>query len=145
MLLLAILGASSTAAFYSIAMGPFLRLRRNKHKMLKRQQDREEHLKKVRESYPSVSEEARRITGMELEELAQKLRAGELKAAEVLRAFVSVASEANVATNAIVEFLLPEAEEEAARLDALRPEERGPLHGVPISIKVGKTKQQQKH
>ncbi len=54
----------------------------------------------------------------------------------MLEAFLSKAIEVNRSTNAVVEFLLPEALEEAQRLDSLKEEERGTLHGIPFSVKV---------
>ncbi len=60
--------------------------------------------------------------------------------AKVLDAFVAKASEADARTNSVVEFLLPEAAEAAERLDSSareeeEEEERGPLHGIPFSVK----------
>lgn len=54
----------------------------------------------------------------------------------MLNAFMAKAVEVNKKTNAVTEFL-EEAVSRAKGLDALPPHARGPLHGVPISLKVG--------
>ncbi len=55
---------------------------------------------------------------------------------DALSAFVSAAVAANRSTNAVTEFL-DDAKEIARMLDTVPREERGPLHGLPVSVKVG--------
>ncbi len=66
--------------------------------------------------------------------MAGRLRSGALRAEEALEAFVAKAVEVNRRTNAVTEFL-DDASEAARRLDALPSGQRGPLHGVPVSLK----------
>ncbi|XP_046552489.1 vitamin D3 hydroxylase-associated protein-like isoform X1 [Haliotis rubra] len=74
-----------------------------------------------------------RILSLSLAELQAQLQSGQLKCMEVLRAYQSKAMEMNEKLNCVVEPLM-EAEEQAAKLDRQRSK-KGPLHGVPISIK----------
>ncbi len=63
-----------------------------------------------------------------------RLRLGRLTAVEVMEAFIARAVEVNRDVNAITEFV-EEALPKARELDSLPPEDRGPLHGVPVSLK----------
>jgi len=72
---------------------------------------------------------------MDLPQLRDRLQRGELKAVHVLEAFTAAAVAANRRTNAVTEFL-EDALSRARGLDSLPQESRGPLHGVPISLKA---------
>ncbi|XP_076440673.1 fatty-acid amide hydrolase 1-like isoform X3 [Babylonia areolata] len=74
------------------------------------------------------------IVSLGMDDLKAKLQKGELKAVEVLRAYQRKALEVNDQLNCITEPIV-EAEAMAKQLDQLRPEQRGPLHGIPVSIK----------
>lgn len=80
----------------------------------------------------SQKEEA--ILSLSLRDLQHKLREGKLTAVEVLRAYQRKALKVNEAINCITEPIW-EAEAIAVELDQLRPNQRKPLHGIPISIK----------
>ena len=54
--------------------------------------------------------------------------------AQVLRAYQAAAVELSQRTNCVVAWL-EDAEAEAARLEAVAADQRGPLHGVPVSVK----------
>ncbi|TNJ44070.1 amidase [Phaeobacter sp. B1627] len=69
-------------------------------------------------------------------ELAREIRAGSLSAEALMEASLARISERNPELNAIV--ALRDAEElraEARAADAVPPEDRGPLHGLPMAIK----------
>lgn len=68
------------------------------------------------------------------EELLQKLQNGSLGCLEVLHAYQAKALEITNELNCVTEFI-KEAEEWAAKLDGISPSQRGPLHGLPFSIK----------
>ena len=72
---------------------------------------------------------------LSFDDLRVRLQTGSLKALEVLRAYQAKAVEVNRATNCITEFLM-DAEETARLLDHFPEDKRGPLHGIPISLKV---------
>ena len=59
---------------------------------------------------------------------------GSISATKVLRSYQAAALEVTKRTNCIVSWI-DAAEEDVKRLDELAPDERGPLHGVPVSIK----------
>ncbi len=83
----------------------------------------------------AITDHQRHILSMGMEEMRQKLQDGELTAAEVLEAFQAKAVEVDARTNAITEYL-EDAADRARELDALPKDKRGPLHGVPVSLKV---------
>ncbi|XP_070195938.1 vitamin D3 hydroxylase-associated protein-like isoform X2 [Littorina saxatilis] len=74
------------------------------------------------------------ITDLELSELKQKLWKGELKALEVLRAYQRKALQVDEKLNCVTEPIF-EAEALAVELDLLSPNQRKPLHGIPVSVK----------
>ena len=67
--------------------------------------------------------------------LSQKLRAGELSAAETTRAFTERIESIDPSLGAFLEPMTAVATERAQALDALDETKRGPLHGVPIAVK----------
>ncbi|RUS72450.1 hypothetical protein EGW08_019782, partial [Elysia chlorotica] len=74
------------------------------------------------------------IAKMSFQELQEALQSGKLSASEVLRAYQAKALEVNDRTNAITD-VIKSAKVHAAKLDMLDPSQRGPLHGIPISLK----------
>lgn len=74
------------------------------------------------------------ILALEIEELIHKLKSGQLDPVAVLEAYQARALEATEATNCVVDFML-EARNQALELRRLPLEYRGPLHGVPVSVK----------
>ncbi|KAL8590442.1 hypothetical protein ACOMHN_011655 [Nucella lapillus] len=86
------------------------------------------------EEGPRNRERDTMIVRLDMKDLKEKLGKGELKAVEVLRAYQRKALEVNDQLNCITEPIL-EAEAMARALDLLTPEQRGPLHGVPVSVK----------
>ncbi|XP_052246735.1 fatty-acid amide hydrolase 1-like isoform X4 [Dreissena polymorpha] len=74
------------------------------------------------------------ITSLSFEELHSKLQKGELKAVDVLKAFQTKALKKNEDLNFMVE-PITEAMAIAVDLDKVPPNKRGPLHGIPISVK----------
>ncbi|XP_046353539.2 fatty-acid amide hydrolase 1-like isoform X1 [Haliotis rufescens] len=73
------------------------------------------------------------ILGLSLTDLQHKLQTGDLKAIDVLRAYQSRALEVDEKCNCVVEPIL-EAEEWAELCDS-KTDPKGPLHGIPVSIK----------
>ena len=71
-------------------------------------------------------------------ELAARIRAGEISAVEAVRANVERMHAVNPSVNAVVTDLSASALERAAELDAAfdRSGPVGPLHGVPVTIKI---------
>ena len=90
---------------------------------------------KVHELYPNVTEHQYRIVALDVPELLQEVREGQLKAVDVFEALTAKAVEADLRTNCVVEFLLQDGLERAKALDDLEPSSRRPLHGLPFSIK----------
>ncbi|XP_041359125.1 vitamin D3 hydroxylase-associated protein-like isoform X2 [Gigantopelta aegis] len=74
-----------------------------------------------------------KILELSLAELQQKLQSGELTAMEVLRAYQSKAMQMNEHLNCVVEPIW-EAQALATECD-LESKKKGPLHGIPISLK----------
>lgn len=77
------------------------------------------------------------VTALSAGELAERIKAGELSAREVIEAYLRRIAEVNPRLNALVVPRYEEARAEAAAADAARSrgEALGPLHGVPITIK----------
>ena len=75
------------------------------------------------------------ILCLKIEELLDKLKTDQLQPLEVLQAYQAKALCVNEEINAVCDFIL-EATQQAELLAALPPEERGPLFGIPISVKV---------
>ncbi|KAK3775421.1 hypothetical protein RRG08_014764, partial [Elysia crispata] len=74
------------------------------------------------------------ITELSFVDLQQKLRKGDLRAVDVLLAYQAKALEATRQLNCVTDFI-ENAEARALALDKLEPSERGPLHGIPLSVK----------
>ena len=62
------------------------------------------------------------------------MKTGDISSLRVLRAFQHKAIKLDERTNCVTDWL-EEADNWAEQLDKLSQEERGPLHGIPISIK----------
>jgi len=77
------------------------------------------------------------IVGLGAVELAQRIRARDLSAAEVTESYIGRIEEVDSDLNAVVIPLFPEAREQAAAADRVlkRGDDVGPLHGVPVTIK----------
>lgn len=70
--------------------------------------------------------------------LADRIRSGKLRSEDVTLAYITRAIEAHKKTNCLTEILFDDALEQAQELDAYYAKEKktkGPLHGVPISLK----------
>ena len=78
-----------------------------------------------------MSELWRRTAG----ELAAMIRAGEVSSREVVQAHLDRIEEVNPSVNAVTVPLADSALEAADAADAASDDDRGPLHGVPFSIK----------
>lgn len=77
------------------------------------------------------------IIGSSASDLAERIRAGDLSAVDVVEAHIERIEEVNPALNAVVITLFDEARAQASAADhALRRGDAvGPLHGVPVTIK----------
>ena len=75
------------------------------------------------------------ILRLGIEELLARLKSDQLQPVAVLQAYQAKAVAVNEEINAVCDFIL-EATEQAEALALLPPEERGPLHGLPLSVKV---------
>ncbi|KAF2858676.1 putative amidase [Piedraia hortae CBS 480.64] len=79
-----------------------------------------------------------RITALTATELLQKIATGELKAVDVVEAFIARAAVAHQLTNCLVEFMPDEAATQAKALDDIlikTGKPVGPLHGLPLPVK----------
>ena len=92
-------------------------------------------MRRYEEKYPAVTDAQQKIADLDFHELQEKLQEGNLTAVQVLEAFQAKAVAVNRETNAVTEFL-EDATVRAKGLDALPKDARGPLHGLPISLKV---------
>jgi len=82
------------------------------------------------------------ITELDATALCQRIAAGELTAVEAVTAFGKRAAIAHQLTACLVDFFLDEGIEQARQLDEYFQKEGkvvGPLHGLPISVKVSTT------
>ena len=75
------------------------------------------------------------ILCLKIEDLLAKLKTDQLQPLEVLQAYQAKALSVNEEINAVCDFIL-EASDQAKALANLPPEKRGPLHGLPLSVKV---------
>jgi len=78
------------------------------------------------------------ITSLTATEIAQKIKARELSASEVVEAHVRRIEEVNPRLNAVVIPLFEQARQQAKDADAAqrRGNALGPLHGVPVTIRA---------
>jgi hypothetical protein len=93
----------------------------------------------VRSSSGLLSPRELEITALDATSLRDAIAARAYTAVEVARAFVGATAIAQQTTNCLVDLFADEALEQAAGLDAFLLKEGrtvGPLHGVPISVKV---------
>jgi amidase len=82
------------------------------------------------------------ITELDATAVCQKIAAGELTAVEAVTAFGKRAAIAHQLTACLVDFFLDEGIKQAQQLDEYFKKEGkviGPLHGLPISVKVSTT------
>ena len=103
-------------------------VKRRKEKLLS-------NLKAFEQQFGKFTESQKTILNLDYTELRGKLQNGELSAVKVLKAYQAKAVEVNKLTNAVTEFL-EDATKTAKELDTLSKEDRKPLHGIPISLKV---------
>jgi len=71
-------------------------------------------------------------------QIVENISAGTWTASTVLEAYIARAAQVQQATNCLTEVFFEQAREDARRLDAEFAETgrlKGPLHGVPISLK----------
>ncbi|XP_037087897.1 LOW QUALITY PROTEIN: fatty-acid amide hydrolase 1-like [Pollicipes pollicipes] len=81
-----------------------------------------------------ITEERMDILELPLLQLIEQLQVGQLKAVLVLRAYQAKALQASAKYNCVTEFVAT-AESRASVLDRLPAAARGPLHGLPFSVK----------
>eukprot|EP00090_Calanus_glacialis_P030762 TRINITY_DN4996_c0_g1_i1.p1 TRINITY_DN4996_c0_g1~~TRINITY_DN4996_c0_g1_i1.p1 ORF type:complete len:605 (+),score=204.80 TRINITY_DN4996_c0_g1_i1:38-1852(+) len=74
------------------------------------------------------------ITSLPWHELTSRLKSGSLTASSALKAYQGAALEVDKKTNSVVCWV-EDAEDQAKMLDSIPAGERGPLHGVPVSVK----------
>lgn len=82
--------------------------------------------------------EAQIVNELSIQDLLDKQLAGELSAEQITRAYIKSAIIAQLATNCVMQFLIPSALERAKELDLYLKETGklfGPMHGIPISLK----------
>lgn len=82
--------------------------------------------------------EAQIVNEFTIPELLQKQLSRELSAEQIARAYIKSAIVAQLATNCVMQFLIPSALERAKQLDAhlhATGQLLGPMHGIPISLK----------
>ncbi|GFS13581.1 fatty acid amide hydrolase 1 [Elysia marginata] len=122
---------SSTKA----GMHLYKRQKRNQllQKMKARGQRAKRRINELREELKTCKINAD-VTTWGIQQLHAALQAGHVTATEVLRAYQAKALEVNDRTNAITD-VIKSAVTRAAQLDKLPAEQRGPLHGIPISLK----------
>ena len=93
-----------------------------------------ENIEKLIQESGLSDQELEDIVQLDWDDLVSRLQAGSLSSTAVLRAYQHAAVQVNTKTNSIVRYLQC-AEDTVKKLDQLRPEERGPFHGIPFSIK----------
>ena len=81
-----------------------------------------------------TGQQLREVTGFAWAELVSQLQSGQLSAVTALTAYKAAALQVAERTNCVTQWV-EGAVEEARRLDQLPAASRGPLHGVPISVK----------
>lgn len=104
-------------------------------KIERKQKKLKASMKWYEERYGELSSDQAAIVALDFPELKERLRDGSLTAVEVLEAFIAKAIQVTKINNSVTEFI-DGALERARELDALSASERGPLHGLPISLKV---------
>jgi len=85
-------------------------------------------------AFPENEERLAEIARLPWGELTSKFKTGKLSAITVLAAYQTAALDVHNKTNSVVAWL-EEAEAQATQLDSVPAGERGPLHGIPISVK----------
>ena len=90
----------------------------------------------VPEACGILTQKQLKITGQDATSLLSELYAGEVSAVEVTEAFCARAAVAHQMVNCLTAFFPEEALELARHLDAQPKKPAGPLHGLPICVKV---------
>src|ERR1051326_1247254 len=75
------------------------------------------------------------VTTLSASRLARAIAAGELSAVDAVEAHIARIEAVNPSLNAVVVPLFEDARARAQRADKMPVEERGPLHGVPVTVK----------
>ena len=81
-----------------------------------------------------VTPARRAILDLGIKELVENLRSGQLSPVIVLKAYQARALEVDKEINAVCDFIT-EADDWARHLETIAEDDRGPLYGVPISVK----------
>ena len=79
-------------------------------------------------------EQLKAVTGLSWADFVSQLQSGQLSAVTAVTAYQAAALQVAERTNCVTQWL-EGAVEEARRLDQLPAASRGPLHGVPVSVK----------
>ena len=82
-----------------------------------------------------VDENVQKITTLSLKKLLKEIKTGSITCQDAINAFTLKAIEATEITNCVTEFLYDQAIVQARSLDELPIDQRGPLHGLPFSVK----------
>ena len=82
-----------------------------------------------------MTAERQNISSKNIQQLLLELKTGALNPVEVLEAYQAKALQVDKEINAVCDFILSAADW-AQHLLTVPPAERGPLYGLPISIKV---------
>eukprot|EP00092_Neocalanus_flemingeri_P020758 GFUD01022493.1.p1 GENE.GFUD01022493.1~~GFUD01022493.1.p1 ORF type:complete len:590 (-),score=122.08 GFUD01022493.1:119-1888(-) len=110
----------------------------NKKKIKQKQEELKARKKALEESLTVNGEllesSKKKILGLRVKELSERLRSGALSPTEVLQAFQSKALAVDKETNSVCDFIL-EALDIAKHLETIPENQRGPLFGIPISVK----------
>src|SRR5205823_4210854 len=75
------------------------------------------------------------LTDRSASDLAQSIATGDLTAVEVVEAHIARIEQINPLLNAVVVPLFDDARRRAQLADRMPVERRGPLHGVPLTVK----------
>ena len=78
--------------------------------------------------------ELKTVAELPWSQFVSQLQTGQMTAVTALRAYQAAALEVTGRTNCVTVWL-EDALQEASRLDSLPADSRGPLHGVPVSVK----------
>lgn len=98
----------------------------------KRSQDNMRELRENLTKHAAIIDE--NLVQMSFRDLHRGLQSGEISATAALRSYQAKALEINDEINAITD-IITDANEAASKLDTLQSSQRGPLYGIPISLK----------
>ncbi|GFS03583.1 fatty-acid amide hydrolase 1 [Elysia marginata] len=114
--------------------GRYMRGKMNQkiHRRAQRSQENIEEMKDDLAKHAAIIDE--NILQLSFRDLQKGLQDGNISATAALRSYQAKALEVNDEINAITD-VLEDAKVTASKLDSLPSSERGPLHGIPISLK----------